>query len=350
MRRVLPALRACGVAGIAFAGWTAAAAPAQTATSGTLSQVSFNSYSPLSGVSELARRLFSPLKDAELEKTLSSGAQFRQQPVDLSHETFALYVPPREPAGGYGLIVFVPPWNAARLPDGWGPELDQYGMIFVSAARSGNDQGVLLRREPLAILAEANVAQRYRIDPARIYVAGFSGGSRVALKLALGYPDIFRGAILDAGSDPIGNMAAPLPPRDLFARFQETTHVVYLAGDQDTAAVAENATSQHSLRDWCVFNVDQRSTMGAGHDAIGGAALSSALDLLAEPLHPDAARLAACRVAIDAEVNTKLSAVRALISAGRRDDAKQALDDIDSHYGGLAAPQSVDLAAQLSNH
>jgi hypothetical protein len=327
---------------------TAAAALAQTAPPGRLSDVVFTAYSPLSGNVELARRLLTPLKDAQLQRMLANGVRLRDQPVDLSQETFALYVPPRPPANGFGLIVFVPPWNAARLPDGWGPVLDQYGMIFVSAARSGNDQSVLARREPLALLGEANVAERYRVDPARIYIAGFSGGSRVALRLALGYPDIFRGAILDAGSDPVGNIEAPLPPRDLLARFQETTHLVYLAGDNDAGAIAADTVSEHSLRDWCVFNVDDRTTMDTGHDAIGAAALSRALDLLAEPLQTDVPRLASCRAAIDAEVNAKLSDVRALITAGRRDDAKKALDDIDARYGGLAAPGSVDLAARLA--
>jgi predicted esterase len=311
---------------------------AQSANSGSLSEVIFTAYSPLSSNADMARRLLSPLKNAQLQKMLAGGARLRDQAIDLAQEKFALYVPPRAPVGGYGLIVFVPPWDVARLPNGWGPVLDQYGMIFVTAARSGNDQNGLARREPLALLAETNVAQRYRLDPARISIAGFSGGSREALRLALGYPDVFRGAILNAGSDPIGNAALPLPPRDLFARFQETTHLVFLTGDQDVRNITFDAASQHALRDWCVFHVDRRDTMGGGHDAIGPTALSRALDILAEPLDADAAQLSSCRAAIDSEMNAKLAEVRSLIAAGKRDDARKLLTDIDVHYGGLAAP------------
>lgn len=57
------------------------------------------------------------------------------------------------PPHGFALLVFVPPWQDARLPPEWAKVLDRYGAIFVSAARSGNDENVLGRREPLALLA-----------------------------------------------------------------------------------------------------------------------------------------------------------------------------------------------------
>jgi predicted esterase len=319
------------------------------AQSGSLSEVTFANYSPLAGNAELARRLLSPLKNAQLQKMLASGAKLRDQAIDLRQEKFALYVPPHTPAAGYGLIVFVAPWNVARLAVGWGPALDQYGMIFVTAARSGNDQSALARREPLALLAEINVAQRYHLDLARIYIAGFSGGSRIALRLALGYPDVFRGTILNAGSDIIGNDAIPLPPRDLFARFQDMTHLVYLTGDADSHNIAFDAASRHSLSDWCVYHVDQRTTMDGGHDPLDGTALSRALNILAEPLDADAPRLADCRAAIDSQLNAKLANVRALIAAGKNADAKQMLDDIDAQYSGLAAPQTVELMKSLES-
>jgi pimeloyl-ACP methyl ester carboxylesterase len=320
---------------------------AQSAQTENPSEVTFTDYSPLSSNAEMARRLWSPLKGVRLQKLLAGGAKLRDQAIDLSQEKFVLYVPPRMPAAGYGLIVFVAPWNEARVPDGWSSVLDQYGMILVAAARSGNDQSALARREPLALLAETNVAQRYRLDSARIVIAGFSGGSLMALRLALGYPDVFRGAILNAGGDPIGDATLPLPPRDLFARFQDMTHLVYFTGDQDIKNIAFDVASRHSLRDWCVFHVDQRTMLGGGHDPLDGPALSRALDILAEPLDVDSSRLAECRAAIDSQLNAKLADVSALIAAGKNADAKQALDDIDAHYGGLAAPQTVELATRI---
>src|SRR5207302_4709848 len=144
---------------------------------------------------ELIRRMLSPLAAAQIPAVQARmGLRLSEQPVDLAREKFVLYVPRRAPDRGYGLLVFVPPSDDAALPPGWVPVLDQFGLILVRPVRSGNDQSAFGRRYPLAILAEYNVATRYRLDPDRIYIAGFSGGSRVALRLALAYPDVFRGA------------------------------------------------------------------------------------------------------------------------------------------------------------
>jgi predicted esterase len=317
-------------------------------SSGTLSEIHFADYTPLSSNMELARRMLSPLKMAELPKALAQMRErLSEQPVDLALESFALYVPAREPPQGYGLVVFVAPWDEARLPGGWGPVLDEKGMIFVSAARSGNDQNAFGRREPLAVLAEQNIVHHYRIDPQRIYIAGFSGGSRVALRLAVAYPDLFRGAVLNASSDPIGTAEAELPPKDLFLQFQEKAHLVYVTGDRDTSRVAWDLASMHSLRDWCVFNTEYQTNNFTGHEVMNPDALSRALDSLAKPIEADAGRLAKCRAGIDAELESKLRHVQSLISAGNRDAARDILKDIDTRFGGLAAPQTLELESDL---
>jgi poly(3-hydroxybutyrate) depolymerase len=118
-------------------------------------------------------------------------------------------------------------------------------MILVSAANSGNGAGVLNRREPLALLAAENIMRSYPLDPERVYIGGFSGGSRMALRIARGYPDVFHGALLNAGSDPIGNAQIPLPPQELLRQFQESTRVVYVTGAHDNfnlAAVRREST------------------------------------------------------------------------------------------------------------
>ena len=72
--------------------------------------------------------------------------------------------------------------------------------------------------EGRGLLAAYNLMERFHADPDRVFVGGFSGGSRIAMRLALGYPDLFHGVLLNAGGDPLGNAEAgapPLPPRDL---------------------------------------------------------------------------------------------------------------------------------------
>src|ERR1700730_6918458 len=159
--------------------------------SGLQSDVVFSDYSPLSSSTELLHRLLSPLSAVQVGKKLASSAvALRDQPINLAQEKFTVYVPSHPPAQGYGLLVFIPPWDNAMLPRGWAAILDRRGVIFVSAANSGNEANILDRRDPLALLAAHNVMQRFRVDSERIYIGGFSGGSRVALRLALGYPDV----------------------------------------------------------------------------------------------------------------------------------------------------------------
>jgi pimeloyl-ACP methyl ester carboxylesterase len=319
------------------------------ARAGTTSELTFTEYTILSSNFEMARRLLSPLTASQLPQLLArSGSRLREQPVDLAQESFVLYVPSGPPPRGYALIVFIPPWSAAKVPDGWAPVLDQYGAIFVSAAQSGNATTALGRREPLALLAEQNVVKRYPVDPQRVIIAGFSGGSRIALRLALGYADVFHGAILNASTDTIGDAAMSLPPRDIFLQFQNSTHLVYVTGDRDIVNHSFDAASRTSLRDRCVFNVDDQAEHAIGHEVMTPAALAKALDALAAPEQPDPEKLAACRAGIESDLHAKLQQVDQLIASGQRDAARTLLNDVDARYGGLAAPDSLRLQNELA--
>lgn len=323
------------------------AATATGAASGLQRDVIFESYTPLSGSTELLRRLLSPLTAWRVQRALNRSHQMpREQAIDLAREKFVLYVPSTQPPQGYALLVFVPPWEEAKLPPQWINAFDRHGMIFVSAANSGNDANVLDRREPLAILAAQNVLQRYRVDPSRVYVGGFSGGSRVALRLALGYPDLFRGALLHAGSDPIGDTQIPLPPAPLFRQFQESTRLVYLTGKKDSEHLDQDVRSRHALQDWCVFDVTTRTMPWIGHEIADPAELDHALTALTRSARePD--KLDACRARIETQLAAQLHEVEDLIANNKTDKARAALSKLDAQYGGLAAPHSVELAEKI---
>jgi pimeloyl-ACP methyl ester carboxylesterase len=318
---------------------------------GTAQQVVFTHDSPLFSNAEIARRLLSPLARESLRETLArTGQTLNSFPLDLAKQRFLVYVPSTPPPpDGYALLVFVPPWEQASLPFGWAAQLDRYRVILVTAARSGNAAAVLSRRVPLALAAEENVVREYPVDRQRIYIAGFSGGSRVALRVALGFPDIFRGALLDAGADPLG-VADPwggpdtLPPRDLFLLFQGSSRLVYVSGELDTVNLSSDASSSQSMRDWCVFDVETHETPDAGHEPMSPEAFGRALERLLNPASPDPARLAACRLHVTRELEAKLSQAQALVSGGRHRAARQLLLQIDRQYGGLAAPRILQLA------
>jgi dienelactone hydrolase len=328
---------------------SAASEAAPAAPVGPPVQVQFSDYSPLSASAEILRRLVSPLTAAQIERSLERSHQrLSEQSIDLAAERFALYVPAHAPPDGYALLTFVAPWDEAWLPEGWAPVLERHGVIFVSAARSSNRADPIGRREPLALLATYNVMQRYRVDPQRVYVGGFSGGARMALRLALAYPDLYRGALLNAGSDPLDAGPPSPPPRELLERFQEGTRIVYVTGERDTLHVAMDSASQDSMRDWCVYDVAAEVTHGASHEIAGAAALSRALAALAIHVRAEPAKLAACRAAIDRRLAARLAEVQSLIDAGKRPEAAKRLEELDRRFGALAAPQSVALAAQLN--
>jgi poly(3-hydroxybutyrate) depolymerase len=335
-RAILPALLALGLAAVT--------ARAEGPT-GLQHDVVFSDYSQLASMSEVLRRTLSPLDELQLQEQLTrSGRHLEGQSINLANERFVLYVPAQAPIFGYGLMVFVPPWEDARMPADWAQVMDRYGMIFVSAARSGNEQNVATRREPLAITAAYNVMQRYPVAAQRVFVAGFSGGSRVAQRLALAYPDLFRGALLNAGSDPISGRGAMLPPADVFSQAQTDLHVLYLTGDRDSSLPGD-ASSIESLHRWCVFGTDSHVILGRSHESAPAAALDGALKtLLAAPNDPpDPARLATCRATITAPMNAQLGKVQSLLSEGDRRGAQKLLTEVDHSFGGLAAPRSVEL-------
>jgi predicted esterase len=315
---------------------------------GLQNDVVFSDYSVLSSSTELLHRLLSPLNAIRAGKRLANSAvALRDQPIDLARERFTVYVPAHAPAPGYGLLVFVPSRQNAMLPRGWAAVLDRRGVIFVSAANSGNEANILDRREPLALLAAHNIMQRFHVDPQRIYIGGFSGGSRVALRLALGFPDVFRGAFLNAGSDPIGDAQMPLPPPDLFSRFQEMTRIVYVSGKDDAVNVDKDAASSESMLEWCVFDWYAERSPWTGHEVAGPTVLGRALDMLDKHAQPNLARLTKCRLHIDQKLGKEIDQANELLAAGNVDGARRLLDKIDTRYGGLAAPRSVDLAARI---
>jgi predicted esterase len=308
----------------------------------------FDQYPDFATSSQLLRRLVSPLNAQRIrQQAHATGITIREQPIDLSKERFTVYVPAHAPPEGYALMVFVPPWDEAKIPLTWIPVLERRGIVLVTAAGSGNDEDVLDRREPLALLGAANAMSRYHIDPRRVFIGGFSGGSRVALRLALGYADVFHGVLLEAGSDVLGQQLPP-PPRELLEQFQASTRVVYLTGATDTARQQADRQSRQSLKHWCITDIDARTIPWTGHEIADPSAFDRALESLDRHVADDTATLTACRARIEKDLDEQLDAAEASLAGGDSDHARSQLQDIDLHFGGLAAPRSVDLASRLN--
>jgi pimeloyl-ACP methyl ester carboxylesterase len=230
------------------------------------------------------------------------------------------------------------------VPRAWIPILNRNSTILVTAANSGNDAPTLDRREPLALLAAHNILTQYPVDPQQVYIGGFSGGARVALRLALGYPDLFHGALLNAGSDPVGTADVPLPPADLVRRFQESTRLVFLTGERDQENLVGDMHSRRSLDKWCIFDVVTQTDPRTAHELAAAPAFGRSLETLLGPRETNPGKLAECRSRIERELSTQLAQVETAFVRGETNSARQLLSRIDAHYGGLAAPRSIELA------
>lgn len=124
--------------------------------------------------------------------------------LDPAREKFYIRVPrgySSSTAQQFGVIVFLTPEdNPTVIPDTWGGVLDQKRLFFVLPQGGGNaQQGP--RRMGLAVLAALKMVHSYKLDPARVYVGGHSGGARIASMLGFHQPDVFRGTIQLCGSD-----------------------------------------------------------------------------------------------------------------------------------------------------
>jgi hypothetical protein len=125
-----------------------------------------------------------------------------QREIQLPNESYYVHKPANytgsEP---FGLIVYIDPENQiTKTPPGWDRVLEQRKFLFISPERSGNDQPID-RRLGLAVLGALSAEREYKIDPSRVYAAGYSGGARMAGLLGFFASDVFHGTIQCGGAD-----------------------------------------------------------------------------------------------------------------------------------------------------
>lgn len=143
--------------------------------------------------------------------------------------TWTLYVPdsyrPENPAG---LMIYISPTRSGKIPQKWKSVMDKYNLIWVAANDSGN-RVLVSDRATYALLAPTLAETHYKIDQERIYLSGFSGGGKVAGKVAAAYPFLFKGAIFICGIETLGK----IPPNQL--ELFKQNHYVFVTGTMDQA-------------------------------------------------------------------------------------------------------------------
>jgi len=208
---------------------------------------------------------------------------------DLKSEKFRVIVPEDYSTNEtWGLLVWISPENEARVPESWAAELARHRLLLVSAYKSGNDRHPLDRFR-LALDATCNMCRNYPIDRLRIYVGGFSGGSRMASMLGVAYGDIFTGTLCVCGVNfyralrsPEGEQYQPtyVPDPGAWARARKVGRFVLLTGETDpnrpnTKCLAESGFKRDGFKSVLYLEVP-----GMGHAMPELAVLRKALDFL----------------------------------------------------------------------
>lgn len=99
-----------------------------------------------------------------------------------------------------GTIIYVSPTHSGAPSKGWIEVLERRNLIYVGADDFGNSKPTA-QRVLVALMGLALVQREFRIDAKRIYVAGMSGGGRVASQAITRFPQFFSGALYIVGVD-----------------------------------------------------------------------------------------------------------------------------------------------------
>jgi len=140
--------------------------------------------------------------------------------------SWEVYLPDNDATETPGVLVYVSPRASGQIDPRWKSVMDTHNLIYIGANNSGN-RIPTIQRMVMATMAIRALAQNHAFTIERIYVSGFSGGGRVASRLASQYPEVFSGAIYICGVDYWKKRQTPKVDRLLENRF------VFLTGSKD---------------------------------------------------------------------------------------------------------------------
>lgn len=186
--------------------------------------------------------------------------------------TYQVYLPDNESTEKPGVLVYVSPMKTGRIDSRWRQVMDEQNLIYIAADKSGNKIPTI-RRMVMATLAVRALGQGHAFDTDNITISGFSGGGRVASRLATQYPEVFSGALYICGVDFWKKDQTPRVERLIQNRF------VFLTGTRDF-----NRTETRQIRKRYIKAGAQHSKLievpGMGHKHPDATYLTEALEYL----------------------------------------------------------------------
>ena len=334
------------------------------------------------------------LEDAYAAIARRQGVKVAPPPADAdSDPTYELYVPPDyEPGRPFGLMVWIAPSGIGRVPGSWPKVLDDHHLIWVGPNNVGNDKEMVWRTY-MAFEAVRQAKLHFAIDDERIYVAGMSGGGRIASHAAILGADTFAGGYYVVGC----NFWRHVPsgePRRMYAGFwrrpdskllktaRSRNRYVLLTGSDDFNRANTKAIYKGYVKDRFA-HVTYIEVPGMGHEHPNAYWFEQGIEALDEPLTPpeelleqaaefekrkklgeaclaytraaargagkDFAEEAAEKVAaLRAGYDDQVARVRELIDGGKMEKAAAENAALKHRYGPLAAEQAKAFTQEIN--
>jgi predicted peptidase len=174
------------------------------------------------------------------------------------------------------------------VPAAWEAVLAKHKLLVVAAHNSGNPRNIFDR---IRMAVDANVGMRhhYKIDGARVYVSGFSGGARVASMLGVAFADLFTGMTpfmgvnfyTDlTGADGQSFGTSYIPDDEVLAIAKARCRYVLVTGEKDFNRSNTRAAYDGGFRKEGFKSVLYLEVPGVGHGLPDGKYLDEALTFL----------------------------------------------------------------------
>jgi hypothetical protein len=248
------------------------------------------------GTSDVVFTQASPLSTVKMQHARYGLEGSPEDEYDIAHERFSLVVPETyDPESlEWGVLVWCNAGRSAGLPKDWEASLTKKKLIAIAAYNVGNDRGVAIR-VGLALDAAYNLRQRYpNLNEHRVYVSGISGGAKVASMAAMGFPEIFDGAICCAGVNwykdtPVPDQAGKAwpatfrrPPLPTFNNAKENVGFVLVTGVKDGNYLPMKTMYEHGFLPEEFKHATFFDVPDLGHQTPPGGWLEKAVDFLDE--------------------------------------------------------------------
>ena len=217
----------------------------------------------------------------------------------VAAESFFVHVPKNYvDDGSFGVFVWISPGPSGNAGQDWPQALARARCIHIGPNNAGNKRFSWYRLA-LALDAVHAIRSRYRVDSERIYIAGHSGGGRLAATASLHWPDVFHGGLYSGGVNHFERVRKPgreklywpakIPkPKGRFLRWaRDRSRHVFLNGETDFNRVHSGLVYKAWKRRHRFKNLTLLAMPKKGHS------------------HPDGPWLSRCIGELDASLLTK---------------------------------------------